>query len=173
MAAPVLLTPDAVLRNFRCIPQGLPRSPRASEDGGSCPPSPELVRWVERHVPTSAVLANNTQNRYAPTTFMPQQMVAWPTNDAWPDLDGGREVFPTYYRFLDASMAAYGAQPLFNTKESLAERRQFIESVKATHVLVDPMMYAEMRRTLAAWPETFQLVFDDGRWAVYEVRGRR
>ena len=37
--------------------------------------------------------------------------------------------------------------------------------------LVDPMVYAEMKQVLAAWPETFHLVFDDGRWAVYEVQG--
>jgi len=117
------------------------------------------------------VLANNTLNSYTPTAFMPQQMVAWPTTAAWPNLEGGREIFPTYYRFLDASMAAYGAQPLFNARESLAERLQFLEAVKATHVLVDPMVYAEMKRVLAAWPETFHLVFDDGRWAVYEVQG--
>jgi len=117
------------------------------------------------------VLANNTLNSYTPTAFMHQQMVACPTTAAWPNLEGGREIFPTYYRFLDASMAAYGAQPLFNARESLAERLQFLEAVKATHVLVDPMVYTEMKRVLAAWPETFHLVFDDGRWAVYEVQG--
>ena len=81
------------------------------------------------------------------------------------------ERVPPYYRFFDASMAAYGAQPLFNMRESLAERRQFLEAMKATHVLVDPMVYAEMKRVLSAWPGTFHLVFDDGRWAVYEVLG--
>jgi len=68
-------------------------------------------------------------------------------------------------------MAAHGGQPLFNARESLPERRQFLEAVKATHVLVDPMTYPEMTRVLAAWPETFRLVFNDSRWAVYEVRG--
>jgi hypothetical protein len=170
LAAPALLTPDAVVRDFRCIPQGPPHAPGA---GGaeSCPPSPELVRWAERHLPISAVLANNTLNRYAPTPFMPQRMVVWPTEDTSASLSA-REIYPAYYRFLDASMAAHGAQPLFNARESLAERRQFLQAVKATHVLVDPMVYAEMRGVLAAWPETFHLVFDDGRWAVYEVRGR-
>jgi hypothetical protein len=117
------------------------------------------------------VMANNTLNRYASASFMPQRMVAWPTQEAWPTLDG-RAVYPMYYRLLAASMAAYGAQPLFNARESLAERLQFLEAVKATHVLVDPMVYAQMKRVLAAWPETFLLVFDDGRWAVYEVQGR-
>jgi len=115
------------------------------------------------------VLANNTLNRYSHTTFMPQRMVVWPT-DVLPVLYA-REGAPTYYRFFDASMAAYGAQPLFNARESLAERRQFLEAMKATHVLVDPMVYAEMKPVLSAWPGTFHLVFDDGRWAVYEVRG--
>ncbi|HUO64166.1 MAG TPA: hypothetical protein VMT97_10705, partial [Terriglobales bacterium] len=165
MAAPVLLTPDAVLRDFRCIPNGQGSS-RGAE---SCPPSPELVRWAEQHLAISAVLANNTLNQYAATPFMPQRVIAWPTVDTSAALSG-REIFPTYYRFLDASMVAYGAQPLFNAKESLAERRQFLDSVKATHVLVDPMTYAEMKPVLAKWPETFHLVYDDGRWAVYEVR---
>jgi hypothetical protein len=172
LAAPVLLTPDAVLRDFRCIPQGQSSAPEAARGAESCPPSPELVRWASQHLAISAVLANNTLNRYAPTPFMPQRMVAWPTVDTSAALSG-REIFPTYYRFLDASMAAHGAQPMFNAQESLVERLQFIESVKATHVLVDPMVYTEMKRVLAAWPETFHLVFDDGRWAVYEVRGRR
>jgi len=163
----VLLTPEAVLLDFPCIPQGTP-GPEAGP--GSCPPSPGLVRWAGRHLPISAVMANNTLNRYAPPSFMPQRIVAWPTADTSASVVG-HAVYPEYYRFLDASMATYGAQPLFNARESLAERRRFLEAVKATHVLVDPMVYAEMKRVLAAWPETFHLVFDDGRWAVYEVRG--
>jgi putative SOS response-associated peptidase YedK len=115
-------------------------------------------------------MANNTLNRYSPTTFMPQRIVAWPSVDSTASLYG-REIYPAYYRLLDESMAAHGAQPLFNARESLAEKTRFLATVKATHVLVDPMTYAEMRRVLEAWPETFHLVFDDGRWAVYEVQG--
>jgi hypothetical protein len=166
----VLLTPEAVLRDFPCIPQGLPGTPGPEAGPGSCPPSPDLVRWAGRHLPISAVMANNTLNRYAPPSFMPQRIVAWPTADTSASVVG-RAIYPEFYRFLDASMAAYGAQPLFNPRESLAEKRRFLEAVKATHVLVDPMVYAEMKRVLAAWPETFHLVFDDGRWAVYEVQG--
>jgi hypothetical protein len=169
LPAHIQLTPDAVLRDFPCIPQGPPGAPSGSEPG-SCPPSPELIRWADRHLPVSAVMASNTRNQYSPTTFMPQRIVAWPSVDATASLYG-REIYPAYYRFLDASMAAYGAQPLFNARESLAERERFLAAVKATHVLVDPMTYAEMRRVLSAWPGTFHLVFDDGRWAVYEVRG--
>ena len=171
LAAPVILTPNAALAELRCTQQAPPGSQGAAGGRESCPPSPELVRWAERRLPMSAVMANNTLNRYASTSFMPQRMVAWPTQEAWPTLDG-RAVYPTYYRLLAASMAAYGAQPLFNARESLAERLQFLEAVKATHVLVDPMVYAQMKRVLAGWPETFHLVFDDGRWAVYEVQGR-
>jgi hypothetical protein len=166
----VLLTPEAVLLDFPCIPQGPTATPGPETAPGSCPPSPELVRWAGRHLPISAVLANNTLNRYAPPSFMPQRIVAWPTADTSASVVG-RAIYPEFYRFLDASMAAYGAQPLFNARESLAERRRFLEAVKATHVLVDPMVYAEMKQVLAAWPETFHLVFDDGRWAVYEVQG--
>jgi hypothetical protein len=166
----VLLTPEAVLLDFPCIPQGPPGTPGPEAGPGSCPPSPGLVRWAGRHLPISAVMANNTLNRYAPPSFMPQRIVAWPTADTSASVVG-HAVYPEYYRFLDASMATYGAQPLFNARESLAERRRFLEAVKATHVLVDPMVYAEMKRVLAAWPEIFHLVFDDGRWAVYEVRG--
>jgi hypothetical protein len=165
----MLLTPEAVLRDFPCIPQSPPGAPAVAEPG-SCPPSPELIRWAEGHLPISAVMASNTLNRYSPTTFMPQRIVAWPTVDASASLYG-REIYPAYYRFLDASMAAYGAQPLFNARESLAEKERFLTAVKATHVLVDPMVYAEMKRVLAVWPETFRLMFDDGRWAVYEVQG--
>jgi hypothetical protein len=165
LPARALLTPDAVLLDFPCIPEG-PGGPQSE----SCPPSPALVRWAERHLPVSAVLANNTLNRYSPTTFMPQRIVAWPSVDATASLYG-REIYPTYYRFLDESMAANGAQPLFNARESLAEKEKFLGAVKATHVLVDPMVYTEMKRVLEAWPGTFHLVFDDGRWAVYEVRG--
>jgi hypothetical protein len=164
-----LLTPDAVLRDFPCIPDGTPGAP-ASPVPGSCPPSPELIRWAERHLPVSGVLASNTLNRYSPTTFMPQRIVAWPSVDSTASLYG-REIYPAYYRLLDESMAAHGAQPLFNARESLAEKTRFLATVKATHVLVDPMTYPEMRRVLEAWPETFHLVFDDGRWAVYEVQG--
>ena len=165
----MLLTPDAVLRDFPCIVQGPPGAPAVPEPG-SCPPSPELIRWAGRHLPVSAVMANNTLNRYSPTTFIPQRIVAWPSVDATASLYG-REIYPVYYRFLDESMAAHGAQPLFNARESLAEKERFLAAVKATHVLVDPMTYAEMTRVLATWPGTFHQVFDDGRWAVYEVRG--
>jgi len=169
LPAHMLLTPDAVLRDFPCIAQGPPGAPSTAEPG-SCPPSPELIKWAERHLPVSAVMANNTLNRYSPTTFMPQRIVAWPSVDATASLYG-REIYPAYYRFLDTSMAAYGAQPLFNARESLAEKERFLAAVKATHVLVDPMSYAEMKRVFAGWPGTFHLVFDDGRWAVYEVQG--
>jgi hypothetical protein len=169
LRAPVLLTPNAVLGDFRCIQRGSPGGPGIAAEVESCPPSRELLQWAERHLPTSAVLANNALNRYAPTSFMPQQMVVWPM-DVSASLYA-REGYPKYYRFLDASLAAHGAQPLFNSRESLTERRQFLEAMKATHVLVDPMVYAEMKRVLTAWPETFHVVFDDGRWAVYEVRG--
>src|SRR5439155_6348605 len=145
----VLLTPEAVLLDFPCIPQGPTATPGPETAPGSCPPSPELVRWAGRHLPISAVLANNTLNRYAPPSFMPQRIVAWPTADTSASVVG-RAIYPEFYRFLDASMAAYGAQPLFNARESLAERRRFLEAVKATHVLVDPMVYAEMKQVLAA-----------------------
>lgn len=131
-----------------------------------CAPDENLVSWARR-LPATAVFAINTFNRYSPAPFLPQQI------DAWPVVSSGSlywaETFTRYSQFFEITMEKYSTQPFFNSRESWTERMEFVRALSVTHVLVDPMYYQEMRAVLAQWPEMFESIYDDGRWAVYQV----
>jgi hypothetical protein len=134
----------------------------------SCPPSAELVAWVEAHVPAEAVFTINRWNRFLPPVYLPQQVVALSGFDF--SLPMEALLTPGYARAYRESMRERGVQPFFNDQESLDRRRAFIRDVGATHVLVDPQYYESMRRVLDALPQLVSLRYADGRWAVYEVK---
>jgi len=100
---------------------------------------------------------------------MPQQMVAW-SGTAEGLLP--RIVFARYFEQYDRAKAAYDEQPFFNGRESRIERLAFIRDLGVTHVLVNPRMHALMTRVLAADPDVFEPLYNDGRWALYEVATR-
>lgn len=137
----------------------------------SMPPPSELIRWAGLHLPLDSVFAVNLLNRYSPAPFMPQQIAYWP------HIDGStgsyfRRIFPAYYELLEASLSRIGEQPFFNLEDSLDERVAFLNSVGATHVLVDPMYHDSLSPLLSSWPGTFRRQYDAGGWAVFEWLGR-
>jgi hypothetical protein len=131
-----------------------------------CAPPRALIRFAQEQVSVSSVFAVDMADEYQPSLFMPQQMVAWPGT-----AEGllPRMLFARYFERYDRAKAAYDEQPFFNTRESRSERLAFIRDLQVTHVLVNPRMHAPMREILAGDPDVFTPLYDDGRWALYEV----
>jgi hypothetical protein len=100
---------------------------------------------------------------------MPQQMVAWPGT-----AEGllPRVLFSRYFERYDHAKAAYDEQPFFNAREPRTERLAFIRDLGITHVMVNPRLHGLMQTVLAGDPEVFTPLYDDGRWALYEVAPR-
>ena len=134
----------------------------------SCPPPPSLIRFAESELSVHAVLAVDKYDQYSPAMYMPQRMDAWPGQGD--GLLNQRELFAPYFRFYDAAVARYGEQPFFNTKETDDERSAFVEGLGITHVLVNPRFHATMTALLDGFPDRYRRRYDDGRWAIYEVR---
>lgn len=148
-------TPDALLSSLPCV-----------DDGRFCPPPPGLIQFAESKISVDSVFAVDLEEEYQPAWFMPQHMVTWPgpAQGLIP-----RAVFVSYYEWYDRTNEAYGEQPLFNVRETRAERLSFIFDLGVTHVLVPPRLYDLMSEVLGRDRDVFTAVYDDGRWAVYEV----
>lgn len=134
--------------------------------GEFCPPPRALLDLIDRTLPTTAVLAVDIADEYQPSLFVPQQMVAWPGT-----AEGllPRVVFAKYFERYDRAKAAHDAQPFFNDRESELERLAFVRDLGVTHVLVNPRTHAMMTAVLGAASGVFTPLYDDGRWALYEV----
>lgn len=174
-------TPRALLEQMPCRTRDRMEMPFSGEitdtepltlaNVTSCPPSYELVQWVRTNIEPDAVFAINRWNHYLPTVFLPQQVVAFPGFErAYAD---EMLLFRPYYEFYARSIRTRGMQPFFNSAETAAERRAFVQALGVTHVLVDPAYHDEMRRVLDSLPRDFRRVFtdDEDRWVVYEVTG--
>ena len=61
-------------------------------------------------------------------------------------------------------------QPFFNTSDTREQRMAFIRDLSVTHVLITPPLYRGMKPLLDADRSAFVPRYDDGRWAIYEVR---
>ena len=134
----------------------------------SCPPPAPLIRFAESELSAHAVLAVDKYDEYSPAMFMPQQMNTWPGEGD--GLLNQRELFAPYFRFYDAAIRRHGEQPFFNTKDTDDERSAFVQGLGITHVLVNPRFHATMTALLARFPDQYRRRYDDGRWAIYEVR---
>jgi hypothetical protein len=132
----------------------------------SCAPDLDVMQWVSGNVPVDAVFVANTENKYLPATFLPQQFLGWYGFSR--ELLSPELVFGDYLRFYRQSLKLHSAQPFFNDRETNAERLAFVRSLKVTHVLVDPPFHDSMVRVLAD-NDAFEKVFDDSRWAVFRV----
>jgi len=151
-------TPAALLASLPCL-----------GDQRFCAPPKALIRFARERVPVGSVLAVDMSDEYQPSLFMPQQMVAWPGT-----AEGllPRVLFSRYFERYDHAKAAYDEQPFFNARESRTERLAFIRDLGVTHVMVNPRMHAIMQTVLAGDPEVFTPLYNDGRWALYEVAPR-
>jgi len=151
-------TPAALLASLPCL-----------GDQQFCAPPDALIRFAQENVPVSSVFAVDMSDEYQPSLFMPQQMVAWPGT-----AEGllPRVLFSRYFERYDRAKATYDEQPFFNAREPRTERLAFIRDLGVTHVMVNPRMHGLMQTVLAGDPEVFTPLYDDGRWALYEVAPR-
>ncbi len=176
LSQPTFATPAALLASSGCkeddsytvayTPPGM--TPFDVSGLLSCPPSAPLIHFAESELSAHAVLAVDKYDEYSPATFMPQQMNTWPGEGD--GLLNQRQLFAPYFRFYDAAITKYGEQPFFNTKETDEERAAFVQGLGITHVLVNPRFHATMTPLLDGSPNKYRRRYDDGRWAIYEVR---
>ena len=151
-------TPVALVEHMKC-----------RENGEFCTPPFALVEFMRAEVPIDAVLAADTHENYAPTLFMPQQIVIW--SGGFQLINSG-QLFAGYFGHLARAKAASLDQPFFNDHETRAQRLAFIRDLRVTHVLVTPRLYREMKAALARDVDLFVPRYDNGAWALYEVTVR-
>ena len=165
--------PDSSLRRVSWSSPGTPATLLSSlpclAEGRFCAPPSALIRYAHEKIPVDSVFAVDIADEYQSSLFMPQQMVAW-SGTAEGLLP--RIVFARYFEQYDRAKAAYDEQPFFNRRESRTERLAFIRDLGVTHVLVNPRMHGLMTGVLAADPDVFEPLYNDGRWALYEVATR-
>jgi hypothetical protein len=99
--------------------------------------------------------------------FFPQQFVGWSGMER--NFLNPEELFAPYLRFYRRALAVHGVQPFFNDKETDAERRQFVDDLGITHVLVDPAFHDVVVPALRD-NAMFEKQYDAGEWAVFRVR---
>jgi hypothetical protein len=150
-------TPAALLAGITC-----------GDELDRCAPSPALIQYARREVPPEAILAVDFRQINEPTLFLPQQVDVW--SGASDGLVEPEQVFPVYFKHLNRARAASLDQPFFNDRETREERMAFIRDLGVTHVLVSPRIHAMMTKTLTADRDLFVARYDDGQWALYEVR---
>lgn len=136
-----------------------------------CPPPPALIRLAHERVSADSLFAVDLYERYQPAMFMPQQMVVWTGGnpDTLPFLSP-ETIFPRYLTYLKSAQDASVDQPLFKTAETRKEREAFLRDLGVTHVLVNPRLYAAIKPVFDADADLLGPRYDDGRWALYEVR---
>lgn len=170
-------TPRAMIAQAPCLDTSrmpLPTPANAGPEGlivdarPGCPPSYEVMQWIQDRVPVDAVFASNRWNPYLPTMFVPQQVVMFPPVERSSEPE--RDLFKAYYGLFDARVRKYRRQPFFNSEETAAERVEFLETLRVTHVLVDPAYYDDMQQALEPLSAVLEPKYADGRWAVYEVK---
>jgi hypothetical protein len=150
-------TPAALLAGISC-----------GDDLDRCAPPPALIRYVRRQVPPEAILAVDYRQVNEPTLFLPQQVDVW--SGASDSLVEPEQIFPVYFKHLARARAASLEQPFFNDRETREERMAFILDLGVTHVLVSPRIHSMMTKALASDGDLFVARYDDGQWALYEVR---
>ncbi len=130
-------------------------------------PTPQLVRWIKDHIPAETVVAANLLNATPLSTFIPQQVPAWPL--AFWDPVNYCIAFKRYCVMADASVEKYGVQPFFNDREDRDERRAFLKGFHITYVVVDPATADLMTPVLDRQPELFTQEYSEQRWSVWRV----
>lgn len=136
------------------------------------PPPRALLTWARRNLPTDAVLLTNLLNVYAFPVFLPQHILLWPIVDG-STIEFNSRLVPEAHNAFVRMVQKHEAQPFLNTRETLDERIAYLREVGATHVVIDPMYYAQLRPLFEQWAPSFKAIYDDGRqWAVLEFTQR-
>jgi hypothetical protein len=155
-------------KNQQPTPAALLASIRCGDDLDRCAPPPSLIRFVRREIPPEAVFAVDYRQVHEPSLFLPQQVNVW--SGASDGLIEPELIFPVYFRYLERALAASLEQPFFNDRETREERLAFLSDTGVTYVLVTPRVHPMMTAVLARDSDVFASRYDDGRWALYEVR---
>jgi hypothetical protein len=155
-------------KNQQPTPAALLASIRCGDDLDRCAPPPSLIRFVRREIPPEAVFAVDYRQVHEPSLFLPQQVNVW--SGASDGLIEPELIFPAYFRYLERALAASLEQPFFNDRETREERLAFLRDTGVTYVLVTPRVHPLMTAVLARDSDIFASRYDDGRWALYEVR---
>lgn len=135
-------------------------------------PPPEFLQWAAANLSTDAVIASNLFT-YPLPVFLPQRIPLWPVVDGASTLEFNARLVPAAYARFSAAVVKHQSQPVFNDRETLDERLEYLRAVGATHLLLDPKYYAVLRGVLGAAPGQFVQRYDDGqRWALFEIRQR-
>ena len=165
--------PADAIAAFACTQRPSQLAPFAPDDitivitpHPSCAPSLDVIEWVSRNVPVDAVFVANTENDYLPSAFLPQQFLGM--YGLRNDFLNPEALFGDYLRFYRQSLRSHGTQPFFNDRETNDERLAFVNTLGATHVLVDPPFHDAMVRVLEG-STAFQKVFDEKGWAVFRT----
>jgi hypothetical protein len=173
----VVLTPRALFDSLRCVNPdkvGLAvNTPDGSyltlpAGGVSCPVPYALAQWVRRSLDPQAIVLANAPNVYAPSMFIPQHVYSGlPNRISIMDM---HSLSPVYFDWVNQVLRDHRASPFFNDVESIQERADWLARLGVTHVILDPMYYARLKPVLSRAPDRFRSVYDDGQWAVYDVR---
>ena len=167
-------TPTETVTSIRCSERASMEAPYASPGEHiilraivACAPTPQVMAWVKQHVPVTGIFAADTLNEFPSSVFFPQQYLGWSGLNS--NFLNPEELFSGYLRFYRRTLTAHGAQPMFNARETAAERKEFVEALGITHVLVDPAFHDVVLAALNG-NDLFEKQYDDGRWAVFRVR---
>ena len=155
-------------KNQQPTPAALLGSISCGDELDRCAPPPSLVQFVRREIPPEAILAVDYRQVHEPTLFLPQQVNVW--SGASDGLIDPEPIFPVYFKYLERAQAASLEQPFFNDRDTRSERMAFIRDLAVTHVLITPRVHRMMTEVLARDRDIFVSRYDDGRWALYEVR---
>jgi hypothetical protein len=155
-------------RNEQPTPAALVAGIGCGDEMDRCAPPLALIRFVRQEISPEAIFAVDYHQVNEPTVFLPQQVDVW--SGAIEGLVAPEQVFPVYFRHLDRARSASLDQPFFNDRETREERLAFLSDTGATYVLVTPRVYPMMTAVLARDPDIFASRYDDGQWALYEVR---
>jgi hypothetical protein len=175
----VVLTPRALFESLECIATekvGLAvNTPDGSyltlpATGESCPVPYALAKWAGRSLDPQAVVFANAFNVYAPSMFIPQHVYAGLPNRI--GIVNLHAMSPVYSDWVSRVLRKHRATPFFNDAESIEERAAWLARLGVSHVILDPMYYARLKPELSRVPDLFRSLYDDGRWAVYEVRAQ-
>lgn len=134
-----------------------------------CPPSPAFRQFAATHIPVNAVVAASKLNPYPLSVYLPVRIVTWPSLEL--TYHNETAALATYYQLWDRSLRTHRAQPFFNSTESPAERREFLTRLGIAYVVLDPGTYRVLKPILSDLPDLLVPRYDDGEWAVFEVKG--
>lgn len=135
-----------------------------------CNPSAAFVQRARPHLGPSNLVAISVASTFTPTFYFDSQVTIWPNAHVSSSWMFTRPLFPRFYPFFDAAQAKGLKEPFFDPREGDLDRLDFIRSMGATHVLIDPLTYRGLVPVLRKAPRQYVFLVDDGTWALVQVK---